>query len=100
MSPMKISRMVCFLPLVLWCFGPLVVDAHFRQSTWVEKSHNASSRGGGKKATKPLPRPADTGIREDIGDKYKKRYQEWKTEFLSTSAGRAEWEAYERSDRF
>lgn len=98
---MKISRMVCFLPLVLLCFVPVVADAQSRQSNLPSKPQNAFARGGFRKeAAKPVPRPSETGIREVIGDKHKKRYQEWKTEFLSTRAGRAEWEAYERSDQF
>ena len=36
------------------------------------------------------------GIREVIDSKYKKRYQEWKDEFLSTEIGRAQWELYSR----
>jgi len=36
------------------------------------------------------------GIRELIDSKYKKRYQEWKDEFLSTEIGRAQWELYSR----
>jgi len=36
------------------------------------------------------------GIREVIDNKYKKRYQEWKDEFLSTEIGRTQWEMYSR----
>ncbi|HVS21384.1 MAG TPA: hypothetical protein VHD88_06015 [Pyrinomonadaceae bacterium] len=35
-----------------------------------------------------------SGIREVIDEKYKKRYQEWKDEFLSTEIGRAQWDLY------
>ena len=35
-----------------------------------------------------------SGLREVIDNKYKKRYQEWKDEFLSTDIGRAQWELY------
>jgi len=35
-----------------------------------------------------------------IEDKYKKRYQEWKDEFLSTEIGRAQWEVYSRHPHF
>jgi len=34
------------------------------------------------------------GIREVIPDKYQKRYDEWKNEFLSTDIGKAQWEMY------
>src|SRR5260370_539456 len=39
------------------------------------------------------------GIREVILDKYQKRYDEWKTEFLSTDIGKAQWEMYEHHPR-
>src|SRR5205807_1307465 len=34
------------------------------------------------------------GIHEVIDQKYEKRYQEWKDEFLSTDIGKAQWEMY------
>lgn len=98
---MRISRIVCFLSLVLLCFVPVVVNAQSRQSILLEKSVHAFLRGGSReKAVKPLPRSGDAGIREIIADKYKKKYEAWKTEFLSSETGRSEWDAYERSDRF
>ena len=39
------------------------------------------------------------GIHEAIDDKYKTRYQQWKTEFLSTDIGRAQWEMYAHHPR-
>src|SRR5881227_4194154 len=39
------------------------------------------------------------GIREVIPDKYQKRYDEWKTEFLSTDIGKAQWEMYAHHPR-
>jgi hypothetical protein len=39
--------------------------------------------------------PAETGgIREVIPAKFQRRYDEWKTEFLSTDIGRTQWEMY------
>ena len=35
-------------------------------------------------------------LREDVPQKYAKRYQEWKEEFLSTDIGKAQWEMYSR----
>jgi hypothetical protein len=43
--------------------------------------------------------PEPSGIREDIPARYAKRYQEWKTEFLSTDIGRAQWEMYAHHPR-
>ena len=39
------------------------------------------------------------GIKEVIPDKYAKRYDEWKTEFLSTDIGKAQWEMYAHHPR-
>ena len=39
------------------------------------------------------------GIREVIPDKFQKRYEEWKSEFLSTDIGKAQWEMYAHHPR-
>jgi hypothetical protein len=41
-------------------------------------------------------KPEAGGLREDIPEKYAKRYQEWKEEFLSTDIGKAQWEMYSK----
>ena len=38
--------------------------------------------------------PESGGIREVVPNKYQKRYDEWKNEFLSTDIGKAQWEMY------
>jgi len=40
------------------------------------------------------------GIREIIPDRFQKRYERWKLEYLSTRAGRAQWERYARDKSF
>jgi YD repeat-containing protein len=40
------------------------------------------------------------GIREEIPAKYVSRYQQWKEEFLSTEAGRNQWDAYQHNSSF
>jgi hypothetical protein len=40
------------------------------------------------------------GIKEVIPDRYKERYQQWKTEFLATETGRSQWESYEQTANF
>src|SRR4030095_13929444 len=40
------------------------------------------------------------GIREDIPEKYRARYQQWKKEFLSTETGRQQWTAYQTNSNF
>src|SRR5256714_10235620 len=39
------------------------------------------------------------GIKEVIPAKYQKRYDEWKTEFLSTDIGKAQWDMYSHHPR-
>lgn len=98
--PMRISRMF-FPTLVLMCFVPVVVDAQLQQGMLSANFATTPARKESRKNVPRVSRPGtDSGIKEVIGDKYKKRYQEWKTEFLSTHAGREEWAAYERSDHF
>jgi YD repeat-containing protein len=43
---------------------------------------------------------ARSGLKEEISDKYKERYEKWKGEYLSTEAGRNQWEMYEHKKRF
>jgi len=40
------------------------------------------------------------GIREVIRDKYKKRYEAWKKELLSTEIGHSQWERYANTAQF
>ena len=98
---MKVSPKVGFLPLVLFCLVPVVVGAQSRQNISLEKSVTAFVRGeSGATTLKPVSRPGDAGIREIIPEKYKKRYEAWKNEFLSSETGRSEWDMYQHSDRF
>lgn len=43
---------------------------------------------------------AGGNIREVIPDRLQKRYQKWKKEYLSTEAGRKQWERYDRNRNF
>jgi YD repeat-containing protein len=40
------------------------------------------------------------GIKEEIPAKYVSRYQQWKEEFLSTDAGRNQWNSYQNNPNF
>jgi hypothetical protein len=40
------------------------------------------------------------GIKEEIPDKYKARYEAWKNEFLFTETGRKQWEMYTHNKSF
>ena len=44
--------------------------------------------------------PTDGGIRLDIPDKYKDRFEAWKGELLSTDFGRQEWDQYADNKNF
>src|SRR5262245_55297027 len=47
-----------------------------------------------------IPTPTDGGIRLDIPDKYKDRFERWKDELLSTAFGRSQWDAYANNKEF
>jgi hypothetical protein len=40
------------------------------------------------------------GVRESVPDKYLKKYLRWKEEYLSTEAGRRQWERYAANEQF
>ena len=44
--------------------------------------------------------PVTAGIKEEIPAKYRKRYEEWKQDFLSTESGHQQWESYAGSSGF
>lgn len=48
----------------------------------------------------PVKTPTDGGIREVIDDKYRERYEKWKTEFLATEFGREQWDKYAANKNF
>lgn len=41
-------------------------------------------------------RPSDGGLREEIETRYRKRYDDWKNEFLVADIGKAQWELYNK----
>lgn len=41
-----------------------------------------------------------SSIKEEIPDRYRARYEEWKNEFLATQTGRSQWEMYAHNKRF
>jgi hypothetical protein len=93
---MRLRRDVCahvmLIALVLGSFG--------RSASSSEKGiRDVSSLGSSKAAVLDIHVSATGGIREEIPDHYKKRYQQWKAEFLSTEIGRAQWELYQRHPR-
>jgi YD repeat-containing protein len=105
--------------LVLVCVG-LSSQAHFSYGKQLPKSappsdgkYSALSRldpAGTSPTGRPLvscrgnsggpPEPVNVGIREEIPEKYRKRYEEWKKDFLSTQIGQQQWEAYAGNSHF
>ena len=47
-----------------------------------------------------VPTPTDGGIKEDVPGKYRKRFERWKAELLSTEIGRRQWETYAGNKQF
>ena len=47
-----------------------------------------------------VPTPTDGGIKEEVPDKFRDRYEKWKAELLSTDWGRAQWEQYANDKTF
>ncbi len=48
----------------------------------------------------PVSKEQTGGIRELIPERFQKRYQRWKREYLSTEVGRKQWERYARNKSF
>ena len=44
--------------------------------------------------------PTEGGIREDVPQKYRARFDKWKTELLSTEFGRKQWDNYSNNKSF
>jgi hypothetical protein len=44
--------------------------------------------------------PSDGGIKEDVPQKYRARFEKWKAELLSTDFGRSQWEQYANNKGF
>jgi hypothetical protein len=51
-------------------------------------------------AGRVVPTPTDGGIKVDIPDKFKDKFEAWKTELLSTDFGRQQWDQYANNKNF
>jgi hypothetical protein len=56
--------------------------------------------GGSDIRSSIIKTPTDGGIREDIPANYRAKYEEWKSEFLSTEIGRTQWNTYANNKGF
>src|SRR4051812_46453725 len=53
-----------------------------------------AAKGAANSGTASASHPSGPSLHEVIAPKYQKRYQEWKSEFLATDIGKAQWEMY------
>lgn len=99
---MRIPRTVSFVLVAGLCVVPNAFGVQLRRSTSLNPFPGSPIhwRVSNKTLNSLPPKPSDRGIREVIADKYRKRYEEWKTDFLSSDMGRAAWDTYQRDDRF
>jgi hypothetical protein len=97
------SMRIAGLLLVLTCLFWLMPSQRIEARQTLKEAHSSDGskvKDFGQRTAAASARgsyatpPAGGGIREAIDSKYKKRYEEWKTEFLSTEIGRAQWEMY------
>jgi YD repeat-containing protein len=89
---MKMSTTSCLFVL----FALLCLLAPSMASNAQQLALAAHVRG----AHPSLPRSSSGGIKEDIPDKYKERYEQWKKEFLASETGLAQWQRYEQNADF
>ena len=95
---MGLSRIACLLLLTsLSWSSPGQINAHAAlgraELPYPERRPVARYESG---AHQPLA----NGIKEEIPQKYEKRYQDWKNEFLATETGRTQWETYAEHPQF
>lgn len=90
---MRRSRLSYFFALIIslvWAVPP--AQLHAQQGSLVADAASMTPVR--------LTIPNSGGIKEEVAEKYKARYAEWKNEFLSTETGRNQWEAFEQNERF
>jgi hypothetical protein len=97
-SEMRTSRIVWFSVLIITLFW---LGESQRANAGGAESHRVSSGNiAAKSAVAPNALPSESGVKEAINVRYQKRYEEWKSEFLSTEIGRAQWDMYEHNPHF
>jgi len=77
-------------------FQPTYFSRFFVGSDPIENFEDFDSDISGK----IVKTPTDGGIKEEIPDKYKERFEKWKTELLSTDFGREQWDTYANNKQF
>jgi len=117
---MKKSYVACFAVILfaLWLSPPSRLAARaaagLRLSKWDVSDFGQCGLGSADffvTTEESIVRPADAspggasvteqgGIKEEIPERYRTRYEQWKNEFLSTETGRRQWESYADNARF
>ena len=58
--------------------------------------HSRTEKGAHASRSGVFPGPRAGGLHEEVEPRYKKRFERWKKEFLSTDIGRMQWDMYAR----
>ena len=101
---MKLSRIIISLALVLFVLLSLNAIGFTAEKglTYRDMSMPSlvSEYHGTESETYVTPTSDEGGIKEVIPAKYSERYLNWKKDFLSTEAGREQWEIYAKNPEF
>ena len=101
---MKLSRIIISLALVLFVLLSLNAIGFTAEKglTFRDMSMPSlvSEYHGTESETYVMPTSDEGGIKEVIPAKYSERYLNWKKDFLSTEAGREQWDIYAKNADF
>lgn len=93
------SRMFCSSSLSLIFSLPLT-GAFLFALILLPALETATASAGARDSSSRYNGFAGSGIREVIPDRFQKKYQKWKQEYLATATGREQWERYARNRNF
>ena len=83
---MNSRRLILIVALSVVALGIALMPGH---------SHVTSIVPAAAATTAPA-KPASGGLHEEIDVRYRKRYEDWKNEFLVADFGKAQWELYDK----
>jgi hypothetical protein len=108
-SPFAIVFVALFaFPVAFYPANDRSPNVDLREHLWFDGFANFVLYGGYADYTESyptdystiVPTPTDGGIRLDVPDKYKERFDRWKDELLSTEFGRNQWDTYANNKGF
>src|SRR5215510_5667652 len=98
---MRSSRIALFLSTLIALAIPVSVGHTSNQhSNELADEQLIASYHGVESFETTTPDDLSGGIKEEIPAKYQPRYRQWKEEFLSTDAGRNQWNSYQNNSNF